>query len=134
MHKVKFIHIICTDPRIQKIYHDYLVDNNLFGEFDTIEYENPILDFLHPEKLTNMIERIKIYRELHGADSIKFFDHFGCGAYEKSGYKFKNFNKEKEIHRKNNKRVKEILKKEFPDMEVEFKYIKIDEKKCTWLD
>ena len=135
MHQIKFIHIICTEPRIQKLYHDYLVKNNLFGEFDTIQYENPILDFLNPNKLDKMMERIKLYQELHGPDKIILFDHLDCGAYKKNGYKFSSFKNEVLKHQENNEKVVEILRRELLDMGVEIKYIKINEQgKAVWIN
>ncbi len=132
-HKIKFINIICTDPRIQKIYYNYLMKNNLFGNYDTIEYENPILDFLDQDKLTKIIERIKIYRQLHGADTLVLFDHFDCGAYKVSGYKFVDKNDEQQVHQSNNNKVIEAIKRELPDMEVIVKYINIKtDGSCEW--
>ncbi len=132
-HKIKFINIICTDPRIQKIYHDYLVENNLFGNYDTIEYENPILDFLDQDKLAKIIERIKIYRQLHGADTLVLFDHFDCGAYKVSGYKFIDEKDEQQVHQGNNNKVIEAIKRDLPDMEVIVKYINIKtDGSCEW--
>ena len=133
MHQVKFIHIICTEPRIQEIYSGYLVKNHLFGCFDTIEYENPILDFLNQKKLGGMIKRIKTYQKLHGVDAIVLFDHFDCGAYKLGGYEFINNDEEVKVHQKNNEKVIEIIKKKFPDMEVAVKYIAINPTgNCTW--
>lgn len=126
MHKTEFIHIICTEPRIQKLYHDYLAGNNLFGNYDTIQYENPILDLLHPNKSDKIIERIKLYQELHGPNKIILFDHLDCGAYEKGGYKFNSFEEEVLKHQENNEKAKMIIQRELPEMEVEFKYIKIN--------
>ncbi len=132
-HQVKFIHLICTDPRIQKIYHNYLLAKGLFGKFDTIEHENPILDFLDERKLPGMIERIKAYRQLHGASKIVLFDHFDCGAYKLSGYKFKSEEAELDQHKQNNRLAVEIIKKYFPDMEIEVRYIRIKEDgSCEW--
>src|SRR3990172_3473964 len=106
-HNAKYIHIICTDPRIQKIYHGYLVENNCFGHFDSIQYENPILDFLNPDK-------------------VALFDHLDCGAYQKNGYVFNDFEHELAVHRENNEKVKEIIKNHLPNFEVTVKYIAID--------
>ena len=126
MHKLKFIHIICTDPRIQKIYFNYLKKNKLFGKNDTIEYENPILDFVDEARRVKMIERIKAYRQLHGADTVVLFDHFDCGAYKLNGYKFVDFEKEQQIHQQNNRQALQVIKENFPDMKVKVKYIKIN--------
>ena len=132
-HQVKFIHIICTEPRIQKIYHNYLADNDLFGNYDTIQYENPILDFTEEAKQIKMIARIKAYRKLHGAKTIVLFDHFDCGAYKLSGYRFDDENGEIRIHQLNNNQAVKIIKKNFPDMEVQIKYIKINlDASCEW--
>ena len=132
-HQAKFIHIICTDPRIQKIYHDYLVTNNLFGKFDTIEYENPMLDFLNAEKLEEMIKRIKLYVKLHGADTIVLFDHFDCGAYKEHGYNFSDEEDEYQTHLENNSQILAVLKERLPEMKAEIKYIKIDhDGQCSW--
>ncbi len=125
-HQVKFIHIICTDPRIQKIYHNYLRKNKLLGNYDTIQYENPILAFIGKEERGGIIERIKAYRELHGANTIVLFDHFDCGAYKLHGYQFNNFEDELRIHRQNNQQAVQVIKENFPDMNVEVKYIKIN--------
>ena len=133
MHKVEFIHIICTDPRIQKIYHNYLVENNLFGNYDTIQYENPILDFLDDGKRGKMLERIKAYRELHGANKIVLLDHFDCGAYKLNGYNFSDKDSECQTHIENNKKAVEIIKDGFPYIEVDIKYIDIkDDGSCEW--
>ena len=133
MHQAKFIHIICTEPRIQKFYHDYLAKNDLFGDFDTIQYENPVLDFLDTAKMPAIIERLKLYIELHGARKIVVFDHFDCGAYKKAGYKFADFEQELSLHRENNKKAELVIERELLGMEVEFKYIKIKHGKAEWL-
>ncbi len=132
-HQAEFIHLICTDPRIQKIYHDYLVENDLFGRFDTIEYENPILDFLDENKAAAMVERIKLYVKLHGAQTLVLFDHFDCGAYKESGYRFMDERHEQQVHQENNARVIKFLEENLPEMKVEVKYIKIDHNgQCSW--
>jgi hypothetical protein len=132
-HQAKFIHIICTDPRIQKIYHDYLIANNLFGRFDTIEYENPMLDFLKPEKLEEIIKRIKLYVKLHGADTIVLFDHFDCGAYKEHGYNFSNEQDEYQAHLENNSQILSVLEERLPEMKAEIKYIQINhDGQCSW--
>lgn len=133
MHKVEYIHIICTEPRIQRLYHDYLAGNNLFGNYDTVQYENPLLDFLDEQKLSGILERIAAYRKLHSPSVVVLFDHFNCGAYGLGGYKFKNKKEEIQVHQKNNGEAIKIIKKKFPDMEVVVKYIAINPAgNCTW--
>ena len=133
-HNAKYIHIICTDPRIQKIYHGYLVENNCFGHFDSIQYENPILDFLNPDKVGGIMERIKLYHAMHGPDTVALFDHLDCGAYQKNGYVFNDFEHELAVHKENNEKVKEIIKSNLPDFEVTVKYVAIEKTgECRWL-
>lgn len=132
--KVKFINIICTEPGIQKFYHDYLAANKLFGKYDTIQYENPILDFFDSAKIEAMMERIRMYVEdLHGADTIVLFDHLNCGAYKRQ-YKFKDREEEIKVHKENNAKVVKLIGERFPDLKIDVKYIVIkDDETCEWL-
>lgn len=134
-HKVKYIHIICTDPRIQKFYYNYLVQEDLWGNFDTIQHENPILYFLDKDNAAAMVERIKNYRELHGVDTIVLIDHFDCGAYKLSGCKFSDFEDEVRQHQAVNERAVRLIKEQLQDFKVIVKYIAIDDKdQCSWYD
>lgn len=134
-HSCEFIHIICTEPRIQKFYHQHLEEKKLWGSFDTIQYENPLLDFLDKGKLTRMIARIKAYRTLHNPTKIVLFDHFDCGAYKLAGYQFSSFEEETRAHQQNNQKITSIIKEHFPDMAVEVRYIIINQDgNCEWFE
>lgn len=133
-HQADFIHVICTDPRIQKLYHDWLVTNDLFGKFDTIQFENPILAFLNPNTQIVMLDRISVYIKLHNPHKVIFIDHFDCGAYKLFGFVFTDFSSEIKKHVENNNIVKDIIIKSFPQLEVEIKYINLTGNQCEWLE
>ncbi len=133
-HQAEQINIICTDPRIQKIYHDWLVKNDLFGKFDTIQFENPILSFLNPTTQQAMLDRIGAYIKLHGPHTVVLIDHFDCGAYKLSGYSFVDFTAEAKKHEENNKLVKEIIQNTYPQLKVDIKYINITGDSCEWIE
>lgn len=132
--EVENIHVICTDPRIQKFYHDWLNENNLWGKFDTIEHENPILSFLDPQSVDIYLDRIGNYIKLHHPQKVILIDHTNCGAYHLHGYNFDDLENELIVHNKNNKHVVELITKQYPDLKVEIKIIHIDSNnQCHWL-
>jgi len=132
-HQADFIHVICTDPRIQKLYHDYLEKNNLFGKYDTIQFENPILAFLNPTTQKAMLERIGNYIKLHNPKKVVLIDHTDCGAYKLNGYNFTDQKEELHQHDINNSNVKMIIEGHFPELKVEIKTIMIDtDGNCSW--
>jgi len=133
-HQVDFIHVICTDPRIQKLYHEWLVKNDLMGKYDTIQFENPILSFLNPTTQQAMLDRIGAYIKLHGPHTVVLIDHFDCGAYKLSGYSFSGFKEEVRQHKANNDIVKNLIKKNYPELTIEIRYIVINHTGCVWLE
>jgi Zn ribbon nucleic-acid-binding protein len=133
-HQVDEIHILCTEPRLQKFYHDYLTERGCWGKFDTIQYENPLLDFLQPEKRAAMFQRLQAYLQLHGAHKIILFDHLDCGAYKLAGYKFSSAKEEIEEHKQNNEQIVQLLKERMPELEIEVKIINLaPDGNCRWL-
>lgn len=134
LHQVENIHVICTDPRIQKFYYDWLEANNLWGKFDTIEHENPIFSFLDPKTKGIYLERIGNYIKLHQPKKVILIDHTNCGAYSLHGYNFNDLEDELNIHNTNNKKVVELITKNYPELQVEIKTIHIDSNDhCYWL-
>jgi hypothetical protein len=132
-HHAEQINIICTDPRIQKLYHDWLVKNDLFGKFDTIQFENPILAFLNPTTQKAMLERIGNYIKLHNPKKVVLIDHTDCGAYKLNKYHFNDLQDELIVHAKNNLRVSDLIRKHYPQLEIEIKIIYIrSDGECTW--
>ncbi|GEM_PF-5435113 len=131
---VENIHIICTDPRIQKFYHDWLEQNNLWGKFDTIKHENPILSFLDPKSKDIYLERIGNYIKLHNPKKIILIDHTNCGAYNLYGYNFTDLENELSIHHVNNKKVVDLIAQSYPNFKFEIKTIIIGANdECHWL-
>jgi hypothetical protein len=133
-HQAEQINVICTDPRIQKFYYEkYIVINNLFGKFDTIEFENPILAFLNPSTQTAMLERIGNYIKLHNPKKVVLIDHTDCGAYKLNDYKFTDQKDELNQHNINNTNVKMIIEGHFSELKVEIRTIMIDKNdNCSW--
>jgi len=132
MHEAEQINIICTDPRIQRFYYDYLIKEDLFGKFDSVVFENPILAFLNPATQVSMMERIGNYIKLHNPKKVVIIDHTDCGAYKLNGYNFKDSKEEIDIHYNNNNKVSNLILDAFPQLDVEIKIIVIEGDRCSW--
>jgi hypothetical protein len=106
------------------------VVNDLFGKFDTIQFENPILAFLNSTTQKAMLERIGNYIKLHNPKKVVIIDRTDCGAYKLNGY---NFKEEMDIHYDNNYKVSNLILDAFPQLDVEIKTIIIESDHCSWL-
>ncbi len=131
---VKYLHLICTEPRIKKIYHDFLVNNNLFGNFDTIQFANPILALSLPDSRLLVLKMIEDIINMHSNSEIVLFDHLDCGAYKSHFKKFADIEDELKKHKQINEEVIELLRLKFPNVKIDFKMIKIfQDNSCDWI-
>lgn len=83
----------------------------------------PVVDFgadRKPHWEQTFLEHVAISIALHSITKVVVMDHRDCGAYRKFGLLTKDDNgttKEKTVHFQQMKRLKTLLKKEFPDLE-----------------
>lgn len=130
--QIKYLHLICTEPRIQKFYHDYLQKNNLFGQFDTIQFPNPILALALADSRLPTLKKVEDIISMHGNTNIVLFDHLDCGAY-KQKFRFKDLDEEIKKHNEINDAVRQLLSKSLPNVKVNLKIIKINnDGSCQW--
>jgi carbonic anhydrase len=83
----------------------------------------PVVDFgadRKPHWEQTFLEHVAVSIALHSISKVIVMDHRDCGAYRKFGLLTKDDNgtaKEKTVHFQQMKRLKTLLKKEFPQLE-----------------
>ena len=101
------------EPKFHKLYdHVCLAGAGLAPVFDFGADRKP-----HWEQ--TFLEHVAISIALHKITKVLVMDHCDCGAYRKFGLLTTEDNgtlKEKTVHSEQMKRLKKLLKKEFPDL------------------
>lgn len=108
---------------------NYLEQRNLLGDCDLVGIGGSVkylIDDNYPERKEFLLEQIKISKELHQAKKVILINHTDCGAYGGSKM-FSNEGEEREFHLQQLKKAKEVIKKRFPELEVETVFAEIRE-------
>ena len=114
----------CMDPRFQKPVYDYLKKQKLSGKYSSFTIAGAAIGVAHPKFkkwhsvfLDNLAASIK----LHKINKLIVINHYDCGAAKMTIKKkqLNNFN-EIDIHLNSFKKLKNILKKKFPKIKIEF--------------
>jgi len=120
----------CIDPRFQPIVYNYLKRKKLIGKFSAFTIAGAAIGVTHSKFkkwhsvfLDNLATSIK----LHKINKIIVINHYDCGA-AKMTIKKKQTNNldEMNIHMNSFKKLKNILKKKFPKIKIEFNISKLN--------
>ncbi len=122
----------CIDPRFQTIIYNYLKKKKLNGKYSSFTIAGSAIGVTenkfkkwHATFWENLDTSIK----LHKIKRLIVINHRDCGAV-KIVNRNKTFNKinETKIHKRSFMRVKKILKKKHPKLNIELKLISLNKK------
>jgi len=123
--------ITCEDYRLhqRKDGRNYVADfiKGLNVDCDLITRGGGVQDLVRP-KLENFDKSVlrdaEVSAKLHEVKTIYLLNHEDCGAY--SGMNFSSREEELKQHYSDLKTVKEIINKEFPDVEVRLYFAELE--------
>ena len=124
MKKYKAMVLSCIDPRFQPVVYNFLKRKKLIGKFSAFTIAGAAIGVTHSKFkkwhsvfLDNLAASIK----LHKINKLIVINHYDCGAAKMTIKKkqLNNFN-EIDIHLNSFKKLKNILKKKFPKIKIEF--------------
>ena len=121
-HTCKNLLIRCMDFRLNSELNKWIKESELFdGGFDVISLAGASKDLVdgNEEIKNNFLRHIGVSVDLHQAKKIILFHHSDCGAYALD-YKFGSSEEEKEKQMEDMKKVKAIILKKYPEVEVIF--------------
>ncbi|MFA5013220.1 MAG: carbonic anhydrase [Candidatus Paceibacterota bacterium] len=119
-HSCSSILFKCIDYRLQNETKRWLAENNLAGDCDVVSVAGASkgLSDDEPAVVKLLLDQVKISHDLHSAKKVILLHHSDCGRY-KAAYEFENEEEEKLTQITDMKKSEEIIKKHFPDMEVQ---------------
>lgn len=127
-HSCSTVVITCIDFRFQKPTHEWLVSQNLLGDHDRVGIAGGVLNLtapLHDEHRVLLIQQIKIAHTLHHIQKVILINHEDCGAYGGTAA-FESSKQEQAKHEEELTKAAEMIKHDFPELEVEIYFAKLD--------
>ena len=122
----------CIDPRFQPIVYNYLKKKKLAGKYSSFTIAGAAVGVTANKfKRWHKVfwDNFDISVKLHNIKKLIVINHRDCGAV-KIVNRNKTFNKinETKIHKRSFMRVKKILKKKHPKLNIELKLISLNKK------
>ena len=130
--KIKFKAMVlsCIDPRFQPIVYNYLKKKKLNGKYSSFTIAGAAIGVTHNKFKKwhkTFIENLSASIIMHKIEKLIVINHEDCGAAKIINTK-KNFNNsnEIEIHKISFLKIKQIIKKKFPNLKIELNFIKLN--------
>lgn len=130
--KAKALVLSCIDFRFVDFEQDFLHKNqNLAGEYDLLTLAGASLalsDFSSDSVNQTFWEELELSVSLHKINKVIILDHQDCGAYaqEIDAKLSENPAKEIELHTKYLNQANRLIKKRYPDLQVELYFVQLD--------
>lgn len=112
--------IHCADGRLMADIYEWLRNKDVVGHCDELSFAGGCKDLVSPQKESDrdyLLRQIGKLRELHGTQRIFLMNHTDCGAY--GGAHAWQGEEEFAKHAADLKKAAEIIKSQWPDMEVQ---------------
>lgn len=110
----------CMDLRFQRVVHEWLEKNELYGKHDRVAIAGCVKD------REMLMGQVRTSVKLHSTAEIYLFNHEDCGAYKNR--EFANKALEKEAHENDLKNTRAALNAEFPQLKINIHFISLDGK------
>ena len=130
--KFKAMVLSCIDPRFQPLVYDYLKKKNLIGKYSAFTIAGGAIGVTHSrfKKWHSVfIENLSTYIKLHNIEKLIIINHTDCGAAkivnEKKNF---DFSIEQKIHKLSFIKIKNIIKKKFPELKIESNLMSLNNK------
>lgn len=104
--------ITCIDFRFQEYINNWISSNLPAKSFDRVALAGGVFDFDY------VLKQISISKRLHNITKVILINHEGCGAYGEAGTA--------EKHAEDLKNAAVKIKANYPNLETETYYLKID--------
>lgn len=111
-HNAESIIITCIDFRLQEYINNWISQNFAPKTFDRVAWAGGV------KNLDLILTQIEIAKSLHGIHRVILINHEDCGAYGEEGTK--------EKHSEDLATAKAKILSQFPDLEVDTYYLKLD--------
>jgi len=119
-HSCDVLLVHCIDFRFWRAINNFLGTRLNIHDYDVISLAGGAKNISNPaspDDLQTFLSNAKISEKLHHIKKIILTNHVDCGAYGGSA-QFKNLEEETKFHEKQLKIAGELMKKEFPNIEV----------------
>lgn len=119
-HHCKALVLHCIDFRFGKAIKEFLEENQLLDNCDIVSLAGAAKNFAEPPApyfMDTVLTQLEISYRLHQISQVILMNHTDCGAY---GGKeaFESAEAEYERHISDMKKAEEMIKKNFPDLQV----------------
>ncbi len=129
MKKYEAMVLSCIDPRFQPKVYKYLKVKKLTGKYSSFTIAGAAIGVTakkfkkwHSTFFDNLSTSIK----LHKINKLTVINHQDCGAAKIiNGNKKFNLLIEKKIHKDSFRKIKKIVNKKFPNLQISFKVLKL---------
>lgn len=111
-HKAESIIVTCIDFRLQEAINNWIAQNFAPKTFDRVSLAGGV------KNLDQILTQIEIAKRLHHIKKVVLINHEDCGAYGEEGAE--------EKHAQDLRDAKSKIKEQFPDLEVETYYLKLE--------
>ena len=120
-HKAQACALFCMDFRFKNAILEYLRREQDLVDVDIVVLAGASKNIVEPKIPADrevVLQQLELSCKLHHIGKIVIIDHADCGAYGGTKAFGNNLTKEKEAHKKNLRRAKEILNKKFPNQKI----------------
>ncbi len=130
--KFKAMVLSCIFPTFQPLVYDYLKKKNLIGKYSAFTIAGGAIGVTHSrfKKWHSVfIENLSTSIKLHNIEKLIIINHTDCGAAkivnEKKNF---DFSIEQKIHKLSFIKIKNIIKKKFPELKIESNLMSLNNK------
>ncbi len=130
--KFKAMVLSCIDPRFQHLVYNYLKKKKLIGKYSAFTIAGAAVGVTHnkfKQWHKTFYENLATSIKLHKIEKLIVINHENCGAAKIANQKqeFNTFN-EMKIHLESFTKIKNIIKRKFPKLKIEFYFMSLDKK------
>ena len=121
--------VVCIDYRFRSAIRDFLVSNDLKGDYDMVSLAGATKDLVENDQHGKplILKQIDIANRLHSVGQLYIIHHMDCGAY--GGHDaFKDIEAEKQKQIDDMKTAEELVKADFPNIEIKKVLARIENK------
>lgn len=130
--KYKAMVLSCIDPRFQTIVSNYLNKRKLKGKYSLFTIAGAAIGVTSKKFKSwqkTFLENFATSIKLHKIKKLIVINHLDCGAAKiVNGKKIFNLKNEKKIHKDSFSKIKKILLKRYPNINIELNIINLKNK------
>lgn len=125
-HQAKALVVTCMDFRFHEEIFNHLKEKDCVGQYDLYSIAGSQKTFLEEATQAIALKQVELSHKLHATTKVVLMAHWDCGAYGGSTA-FESAEAEKTQYLTDLHAAKEIINKQFPDLEVKTVLLHIDD-------